>query len=323
MRYILTSTCRAKIFSICVLSFLTILPSEVYSQNSPLPFNQAAVKQSTKPALQGPKMLTIKESMELAGNCHFGWLNPELNYMPSNCYEAAHDIGRWWDAMLRLEDATGFAIPADIEGAMLQNLKLLTDNPDGLLMITPEVAAQFPGMQKDYTEQEKLDRALKGLHSTKMKPAINLHNFREGMLAFNALIRYRNNEWARQAGHRMLETIDKILQPDGTLDLTKLHCWGKMPAPDNDPVGPTGLSRGFASSTGRCLEAVVWFYEATGDALAIKVADRIARHHLAHTVNPEGKLSQEIVDGLRYEHTHSYLGTIRGLILFGLLTRQH
>jgi len=57
MRYILTSTCRAKIFSICVLSFLTILPSEVYSQktnNSPLPFNQAAVKQSTAPALQGP-----------------------------------------------------------------------------------------------------------------------------------------------------------------------------------------------------------------------------------------------------------------------------
>jgi hypothetical protein len=53
----LTSTCRAKIFSICALSFLTILPSEVYSQktiNSPLPFNQAAVKQSTAPALQGP-----------------------------------------------------------------------------------------------------------------------------------------------------------------------------------------------------------------------------------------------------------------------------
>jgi len=52
-----SSTCRAKIFSICALSFLTILPSEVYSQkanNIPLPFNQAAVKQSTDPALLGP-----------------------------------------------------------------------------------------------------------------------------------------------------------------------------------------------------------------------------------------------------------------------------
>jgi hypothetical protein len=58
MKHFFKSTCRAKIFSICVLSCLTILPSEVYSQkanNSPLPFNQAAVKQNTSPALQGPE----------------------------------------------------------------------------------------------------------------------------------------------------------------------------------------------------------------------------------------------------------------------------
>jgi hypothetical protein len=49
-----SSTCSAKIFSICVLSFLTFIFSDLYSQNSPLPFNQAAVKQSTKPSLLGP-----------------------------------------------------------------------------------------------------------------------------------------------------------------------------------------------------------------------------------------------------------------------------
>jgi len=56
MKQIKISDFRLLIFSICVLSFLTILSSEVYSQktnNSPLPFNQAAVKQSTAPALQG------------------------------------------------------------------------------------------------------------------------------------------------------------------------------------------------------------------------------------------------------------------------------
>jgi len=49
-------TLKVKIFSISFLSFLTITPTVLYSQkanNSPLPFNQAAVKQSTKPSLQG------------------------------------------------------------------------------------------------------------------------------------------------------------------------------------------------------------------------------------------------------------------------------
>jgi hypothetical protein len=58
LKNFLTSTHKGLIFSIFVFSFLIIiLPSEVYSQktnNSPLPFNQAAIKQATKPALQGP-----------------------------------------------------------------------------------------------------------------------------------------------------------------------------------------------------------------------------------------------------------------------------
>ena len=58
MIHFLTSTYRTLIFSICVLSFITIiLPSEIYSQktnNSSLPLNHVAVKQSTAPALQGP-----------------------------------------------------------------------------------------------------------------------------------------------------------------------------------------------------------------------------------------------------------------------------
>ncbi|MDO8971173.1 MAG: hypothetical protein Q7U74_10825, partial [Saprospiraceae bacterium] len=57
MKHFLTSAHKRLTFSVLVLFFLAILPSEVYSQktnNSPLPFNQAAVKQNTAPALQGP-----------------------------------------------------------------------------------------------------------------------------------------------------------------------------------------------------------------------------------------------------------------------------
>ena len=150
-------------------------------------------------------MGTLKASMELAGQCCLAWLDGEKDYMPTGGYEVAHDVGRWWDAMLRLEAATGFVIPGELEGAMLRNLQLLTSNPDGLLMNSPDV----PWL-KDAVR-------------------INPHNLREGMLAFHALVRYRNSRWAEQAGHRLLETIDRILQEDGRLDFSQTAVWGSVP----------------------------------------------------------------------------------------------
>jgi len=66
----------------------------------------------------------------------------------------------------------------------------------------------------------------------------------------------------------------------------------------------------------------VLFYEATGDPLAHRVANRIAQHHLTHTVNRDGSIRAEIVNPENVGHNHSYLGTLRGLLLFGLLTGQ-
>ena len=63
------------------------------------------------------------------------WLDPQNNFMPITGYEQAHDVGRWWDAMLRLEHATGFSIPAHMEGVMLANLKRLTEKPARLLVV--------------------------------------------------------------------------------------------------------------------------------------------------------------------------------------------
>ena len=59
MKNYLAPICRAKLFSICMLFFLVILPSELFSQKhtSPLPFNQSAIKQCTAPALKGPDAL--------------------------------------------------------------------------------------------------------------------------------------------------------------------------------------------------------------------------------------------------------------------------
>ena len=73
-------------------------------------------------------MLTIKQSMELAGRNLLHCLRPEDQFRPlwgvdiepdlrAKCRRSRfeHNVGRWWDAVLRLEAATGFEIPAEME----------------------------------------------------------------------------------------------------------------------------------------------------------------------------------------------------------------
>ena len=75
-------------------------------------------------------MLTIKQSMELAGRNLLHCLRPEDQFRPlwgvdiepdlrAKCRRSRfeHNVGRWWDAVLRLEAATGFEIPAEMEAA--------------------------------------------------------------------------------------------------------------------------------------------------------------------------------------------------------------
>jgi len=236
-------------------------------------------------------MMQLIESMQLAGQNLLDVLNPERDYAPTGGWLVTHDTGRWWDAMLRLEAATGFIIPAHLEGAMLANLQRFTDNPDGLLFVPPDLGWA--------------------------KPNFDLHSLREGLLAFHALARYRHSRWAAQRGHRMLETLRRALQPDGTWDIAAFDYARHV---DHAPSG-SGMSDMTASS-GRLIEALVWFYEVTGDALALELADAMASYHLAHTTTPDGPLPEAISSPANVGHSHSYLGTLRGLLLYGLLTGQ-
>lgn len=76
---------------------------------------------------------TMRKAMDRTADCCLAWLNPEDDFLPTGGYEVAHDTGRWWDAMLRYEAATGRAIPQQAEKRMMQNLRLLTNNPVALL----------------------------------------------------------------------------------------------------------------------------------------------------------------------------------------------
>ena len=52
--------------------------------------------------------MDLKARLEIAGTGLMAVLDADKEYMPTNGYEVAHDLGRWWDAALRLEEAIGF-----------------------------------------------------------------------------------------------------------------------------------------------------------------------------------------------------------------------
>ena len=52
--------------------------------------------------------MTIRDRLQLAGQALLGMLDPENELMPTGGAEVAHDLGRWWDAALRMEAAIVF-----------------------------------------------------------------------------------------------------------------------------------------------------------------------------------------------------------------------
>ncbi len=244
--------------------------------------------------------MDIRSRLELAGRALFALLDPEHDLLPTGGYEVAHDLGRWWDAVLRLEATVGWKVPAALESASTRNLRRLTDNPDCLLMNRPDISWLR-------------DRA-----------RINPHNFRESILAFSALRRHRQAGWAERAALRLVQSMDRCLRDDGSLDFAKLGSWGIAPLTD-DPSHAEAKRNGWFDGTatsGRSIEALIWLYESTGAAPALDLAGRLAEHHFEHTLSPDGTIRPEILDPQNVGHNHSYHGTLRGLLLYGLASRR-
>lgn len=228
----------------------------------------------------------IRKAMDKLVRCCLAGLNPVQQYLPTGGYEVAHDTGRWWDALLHYEASSGFRIPQQAEDAMMKKLRMLTDNKAALLTWS----------------------------------VCNPHNLRETMLSYTALVRFRKSEWARIQGLRPVETMDHLLESDGQLNCMELAELTGKPL-TNDLLmmqkSPTGQWFGAVGSTGRAPEAIVWFYEATGNKTVLDLARRLAEIHLRNNIDPSGKERPELVDPKQVSHTHSYCGTLRGLLLLG------
>lgn len=241
--------------------------------------------------------MSLKPYLHLAGEGLVAVLEPEAGYVPNVGYEVAHDVGRWWDAILRLEATTGFTIPGEVEAAALENLKALLDNPDHILMNTERIPAP----------KDKIKR--------------NPHNYREAFLALNALIRWRDNNWAREKALALVESMDRCLDEEGRLDFSRSNLWGRVR--ETRDISHLELGDAWFDSTptsGRALEGLVPLYETTRDPAVLNLATRIAEFQYQSIIRPDGQVRPEFLDSGHQGHNHSYHGTLKGLLRFGLLT---
>lgn len=251
-------------------------------------------------------MLTLKQSMELAGENLLYTLSPDFDMVPfwsvsidrdlrakANMGGPGHNVGRWWDAMLRLEAATGFPIPDRLQDAMLGNLARCLDNPFG---IAGRIHGEYAG-------------------------SVFYHSQREVLLALACLVRYRHSDWAAEQGGRMVRALDRLILADGRWDSDRIRKTaaqhGITPKPyDFAPHEHQGVY--LTHSHGRMLEALLEFYVATGDEATLALAARLAHYHLQHSTLADGTVPPG-----NPLHTHSLFGTYRGLLMFGRMTRRH
>ena len=237
--------------------------------------------------------MNVENRLLLTGRNLLGCLSRDRGYLPYwhmavdgelramyqfRRYSTGHNVGRWWNTMLRLERATGFEIPAAMEAAMLENSWRLSDNPSGIFLedVDPRDPATW-----------------------------YIHSYRETMLSFGLLAECRGSGRAAECGRRAIERMSRASR-----DLME---W-KFSFDGGPPLAKHGNSAAPAYTHGRAIEGLLCFHAATGDPAALEEAERLADFHFGYLLNEDGSLA-----GGCGHHTHSYLNTLRGLLMLAVL----
>lgn len=189
------------------------------------------------------------------------------------CFDSSHVPGRCLDGLLMGEAATGIKAPDRAINTYRKFLFESFNAADGL---------------NGYIDPETNRRT------------ILFHNFREGLLALHALVRWRNDAEARLIADRMLEVIHGISRPDGEWNTEKLDLLREKADLSFSDV-PTG-------TTGRFVSPLVKYYRLTGNSLALTLAERFAEHALRVCFHEDGTLTDKAG-----QHVHSITSTISSL----------
>lgn len=223
-------------------------------------------------------------------------INPDYQFLPYRVgeYEIAHNVGRWWEAALMLQNTTKMQIPEQTERAMYWNLRALTNNPYGLLL-----------MDRELFEEGTL----------------NYHNIREALLAYTALIEFRKSRWAEASAEKLLDTINHRFFEKNLADDEICKKVDSQISEDTlltRPAEDVYRDVDDTPTTGRAIEGMYWYWTVTGSPHARQLMEKAVAFHKKNVICPDGSAPAWLTDSFHTGHNHSYLGTIRGLLLYAL-----
>ena len=134
-----------------------------------------------------------------------------------------------------------------------------------------------------------------------------LHHSREVLLGLLGLRNWQGSESSIQLARRFVRTLEGVTRSTGAFPSDKYSEEGWIPSP----------TRKLNQTSGRLIGALVKYFRATDDSLAVELATRFAEANIQACFTSEGELTP--VAG---EHLHSSEGTMTSLIDLGLLTGE-
>ena len=192
-----------------------------------------------------------------------------------------HMVGRFLDALALCAEIIDVPHDEEAVNGLRKLLHDCLDNPRGLPFDT--------------------------LPDPKGKRSGNMHHCREVLLALVGLSRWRGCERSMNLARRLVRAMERATRETGAYPSHMLYenGWGKLEA------------RWTNYTTGRAITALVTYYRASKDELALDLAKRFADDNIKRTMTPDGGLTEAAGT-----HLHSTEGTMAGLLYLGELTGE-
>ena len=208
-------------------------------------------------------------------------LTEEPTWARHEYWGSPHMVGRFLDALAVCSPILD--VPADREAVegLQRLLHESVDHPSGLAFDT------LPGPDGKRTAA--------------------LHHSREVLLGLLGLRQWQGSEPSIRLARRFVRRLEEVTRAAGSFPSDKYSEEGWVPSP----------TRKLNQTSGRLIGALVKYFRATRDSLAVDLAVRFAEANIEACFTSKGELTEDAG-----EHLHSSEGTMTSLIDLGLLTGE-
>ena len=208
-------------------------------------------------------------------------LTEEPTWARHEYWGSPHMVGRFLDALAVCSPILN--LPADREAV------------EGLQRLLHESIANPSGLAFDT------------LPGPDGKRTAALHHSREVLLGLLGLRKWQGSEPSIRLARNFVRKLDVLTRATGSFPSDKYSQEGWIPSP----------TRKLNQTSGRLIGALVKYFRATRDSLAVDLAIRFAKANIEDCFTSEGELTPDAG-----EHLHSSEGTMTSLIDLGLLTGE-